>query len=152
MFVFPHAKIFVLVNTVLNSRKHYLTLLLASFLLHSYYFKEVMFMKNITLVVSNLEDYYYEQKLNKDPATMSYHYDFGRIDFPKTRWEETYQKRIKDHKYFAYIKDCNLNKYIGTVNYQYNNKTVIGSMKNLRRLYQTMTLEAILSTEVGICI
>lgn len=93
-----------------------------------------MIIKNITLIVPKLEDYYYEQKLNEDPATMSYnagydlslkgyHYDTGCIDFPKTRWEETYQKRIKDHKYFAYIKDCNLDKYIGTVNYQYNNKT-----------------------------
>lgn len=51
-------------------------------------------MKNITLIVPKLEDYYYEQKLNEDPSTMNYnagydlplqgyHYDTGCIDFPK---------------------------------------------------------------------
>ena len=88
-------------------------------------------MKNITLIVPKLEDYYYEQKLNEDPSTMSYnadydlplkgyHYDTGCIDFPKTAWKEKYQKRITENRYFAYIKDCTLDKYVGTVNYQYN--------------------------------
>ena len=71
-------------------------------------------MKNITLIVPKLEDYYYEQKLNEDPSTMNYnagydlplkgyHYDTGCIDFPKTVWKEKYQKRITENKYFAYI-------------------------------------------------
>lgn len=88
-------------------------------------------MKNITLIVPKLEDYYYEQKLNEDPSTMNYnagydlplkgyHYDTGCIDFPKTAWKEKYHKRITENRYFAYIKDCTLDKYVGTVNYQYN--------------------------------
>ncbi len=88
-------------------------------------------MKNIKLVIPKLKDYFYEQKLESDPNTMSYnagydvsyygyHYDTGCIDFPKNKWEDTYEKRKKEHKYFAYIKDCNINKYVGYVNYQYN--------------------------------
>lgn len=91
-------------------------------------------MKNITLIIPKLEDYHYEQKLNEDPTTMNYnagydlkikgyHYDTGCIDFPKSSWKELYEKRIKEQRYFAYIKDCNLDKYVGTVNYQYNKET-----------------------------
>ncbi len=88
-------------------------------------------MKNINLVVPKLRDYYYEQKLESDSKTMSYnagydvsyfgyHYDTGCIDFPKEKWEDTYNKRINENKYFAYIKDCTINRYVGYVNYQYN--------------------------------
>ena len=88
-------------------------------------------MKNIELIKPKLSEYSYEQKLENDPNTMSYnagydvsylgyHYDTGCIDFPKERWKEVYDKRIKENKYFAYIKDCSINKYIGYVNYQYN--------------------------------
>ena len=88
-------------------------------------------MKNIELVIPNLKEYSYEQKLESDPKTMSYnagydvsylgyHYDTGCIDFPKERWQEVYDKRIKENKYFAYIKDWSINKYVGYVNYQYN--------------------------------
>ncbi len=88
-------------------------------------------MKNIELVVPKLNQYYYEQKLESDPKTMSYNagydvsyhgynYDTGCIDFPKSRWRETYNKRINENKYFAYIKDFSINRYVGYVNYQYN--------------------------------
>lgn len=88
-------------------------------------------MKNIKLVVPKLRDYYYEQKLESDPKTMSYnagydvsyfgyHYDTGCIDFPKEKWKDKYNKRINKNKYFAYIKDCTINRYVGYVNYQYN--------------------------------
>lgn len=88
-------------------------------------------MKNITLVVPKLREYFYEQKLENDSNTMSYNagydvsyygynYDTGCIDFPEEKWEDTYKKRIKENKYFAYIKDCSINKYVGYVNYQYN--------------------------------
>lgn len=54
----------------------------------------VEIIKNIELVVPKLEEYYYEQKLEEDPNTMSYnngynvsyegyHYDTGCIDFSK---------------------------------------------------------------------
>ena len=63
-------------------------------------------MKNIELVVPKLEEYYYEQKLEEDPNTMSYnkgynvnyegyHYDTGCIDFLKDEWKSSYEKRIK---------------------------------------------------------
>ena len=88
-------------------------------------------MKNISLYVPKLEDYSYESKLQSDPKTMSYnagydvsyygyHYDTGCIDFPKEKWDETYNKRIKENKYFAYIKDNNTNQFVGYVNYHYN--------------------------------
>ena len=81
------------------------------------------------LVIPKLEEYDYEQYLESDPDTMSYnagydvtysgyHYDTGCIDFPESKWIETYQKRIDENKYFAYIKVDN--KYVGYVNYQYN--------------------------------
>lgn len=88
-------------------------------------------MKNIELIEPKLEEYSYEKKLNEDKETMSYnagydifldryHYDTGCIDFPKKIWKEIYDKRKNKKRYFAYIKDCNINKYVGYVNYQYN--------------------------------
>ena len=86
-------------------------------------------MKNIELYVPKLEDYWYEAKVESDPESMSYnagydvsyygyHYDTGCIDFPESRWEEVYNKRIRENRYFAYIKDNDINKYVGYVNYQ----------------------------------
>ncbi len=88
-------------------------------------------MKNIELVKPKLEEYSYEQKLNSDPDTMSYnkgydvtyegyHYETGCIDFPQEKWQETYDKRIRENKYFAYIKDGTMNEFVGYVDYQYN--------------------------------
>ena len=88
-------------------------------------------MKNIELVIPKLDDYLYEQKLENDPKTMSYnagydvtysgyHYDTGCIDFKEEKWGKIYNKRKNKNRYFAYIKDCDINKYIGYVNYQYN--------------------------------
>ena len=88
-------------------------------------------MKNISLYIPSLEDYWYEQKVQSDPKSMSYnagydvsyygyHYDTGCIDFPKERWQEAYDKRIKEKRYFAYIKDNDINKFVGYVNYHYN--------------------------------
>lgn len=91
----------------------------------------VINIKNIELYIPKLEDYWYEEKLESDPLTMSYnagydvsyygyHYDTGCIDFPKEKWEETYNKRINENKYFAYIKDNDINEYVGYVNFQFN--------------------------------
>ncbi|MBR5227155.1 MAG: GNAT family N-acetyltransferase [Clostridia bacterium] len=88
-------------------------------------------MKNITLHVPELKDYWYEQKIEADPLTMSYnagydvsyygyHYDTGCIDFPEERWKQVLDKRTKENRYFAYIKDNDINEYVGYVNYQYN--------------------------------
>ncbi|MBP3841582.1 MAG: GNAT family N-acetyltransferase [Bacilli bacterium] len=88
-------------------------------------------MKNICLYIPELKDYWYEAKIQSDPQSMSYnagydvsyygyHYDTGCIDFPEDKWEESYNKRINDNKYFAYIKDNDLNTFVGYVNYHYN--------------------------------
>ena len=88
-------------------------------------------MKNISLYIPKAEDYWYEAKLENNPLTMNYnagydvsyygyHYDTGCIDFPEDKWEESYNKRINDNKYFAYIKDNDLNTFVGYVNYHYN--------------------------------
>ena len=88
-------------------------------------------MKNISLYIPNLEDYWYEQKVQSDPKSMSYnagydvsyygyHYDTGCIDFPKERWQEVYDKRIIENSYFAYIKDNDINDFFGYIYYHYN--------------------------------
>lgn len=88
-------------------------------------------MKNIELYIPKIEDYWYEEKIEKDEKTMNYnagydvlycgyHYDTGCIDFPKEKWEETYNRRINEKSYFAYIKDNDIDEFVGYVNYQYN--------------------------------
>ena len=88
-------------------------------------------MKNISLYVPTLEDYWYEEKVQNDPLSMSYnagydvsysgyHYDNGCIDFPSSRWEESYNRRINEDKYFAYLKDVTTGEFVGYVNYHYN--------------------------------
>ena len=86
---------------------------------------------SLKIYIPKLEDYWYEQKLQSDPDTMSYnagwdvsydgyHYDTGCIDFPKSKWEDTFNKRKKENKFFAYLKDTNINEYVGYINYHYN--------------------------------
>ena len=88
-------------------------------------------MKNISLYVPLLEDYWYEQKIQSDPLSMDYnagyevsyygyHYDTGCIDFPKEKWKETFDRRIRENRYFAYIKDNDINKFVGYAYYHYN--------------------------------
>lgn len=88
-------------------------------------------MRNIELYIPLLEDYSYEQKIQNDPLTMSYNagydvdyygynYGTGCIDFPKERWFITYNKRKEEKCFFAYIKDNDLNEFIGYVNYHLN--------------------------------
>ena len=86
---------------------------------------------SLKIYIPRLEDYWYEQKLQSDPNTMSYnagwdvsydgyHYDTGCIDFPKSKWEDTFNKRKNENKFFAYLKDTNINEYVGYINYHYN--------------------------------
>ena len=85
----------------------------------------------LTLVLPELKDYWYEKKLNEDPASMNYnagydvsysgyHYATGTIDFPEENFEKTYNKRKKENKFFAYLKDTKTNEFIGYVNYQFD--------------------------------
>ncbi len=90
-------------------------------------------MKNVKLVVPNKNDYAYKEKLENDIKTMSYNagynvsydgynYETGCISFNKEKW----LKLINDNNvYFAYIKDCNINMYIGYVNYYLNKESNI---------------------------
>lgn len=88
-------------------------------------------MKNLFLYIPKLEDYWYEEKIQSDPLSMDYnagydvsyygyHYDTGCIDFPKEKWEEVFNKRKNENRYFAYIRDLDNNEFVGYVNYQYN--------------------------------
>ena len=92
-----------------------------------------MLLENIELVIPKIEDYHYEEKIQSDPKTMNYnagydvsyfgyHYDTGCIDFPNSRWEEVYNKRLNPDRFFAYIKDKNINEFVGYVNYQYDSE------------------------------
>ena len=64
-------------------------------------------MKNITLYVPSLDDYWYEQRVQSNPLSMNYnagydvsyygyHYDTGCIDFPKEKWKESFERRKKE--------------------------------------------------------
>ena len=85
-------------------------------------------MKNIKLVIPKKNEYFYKEKLESDAKTMSYNagyevtyngynYNTGCIKFNKDNWNSLLNN---DKKYFAYIKDCEINEYIGYVNYQYD--------------------------------
>ncbi len=100
---------------------------------------------HLELCIPKLKDYWYEQKIQSDPDTMSYnagwdvsyegyHYDTGCIDFPKEKWKDTYDKRLKENKFFAYLKDTSINEYIGYINYNYN--------KNENKYYCGILIEA----------
>ena len=90
-------------------------------------------MKNVMLklYIPKIEDYWYEEKLQSDEDTMSYnagydvsyfgyHYETGCIDFPKSRWQQEFERRIKEHRFFAYLQ--NENQFVGYVNYHFNYK------------------------------
>ena len=57
----------------------------------------------LKLYIPKLQDYCYEEKIHKDPNTMSYnagydvsyygyHYDTGCIDFPRDKWKQKFDK------------------------------------------------------------
>ncbi len=88
-------------------------------------------MSRISLYIPSPDDYWYEQKLEEDPETMSYnagydvsyagyHYDSGCIDFPKECWKTAYDRRVRENRYFAYIRDEEKDCFVGYVNYQYD--------------------------------
>lgn len=87
--------------------------------------------KNIELYNPKIEDYWYQEKIESDVNTMSYnagydvsyhgyHYDTGCIDFPKEKWEESFNRRVNENRYLAYIRDLDLNEFIGYVDYYFN--------------------------------
>ncbi len=92
---------------------------------------EVVRVHKLVLVKPELEDYWYEQKLNEDKETMSYNagydinlegydYNTGTIMYPKGRWKVLYDKRRKEKRCFYYIKDVIKDEFVGCCNYQYD--------------------------------
>ena len=91
----------------------------------------------IKLIKPSIDDYWYQEKLESDPKTMSYnagwdvsyygyHYDTGCIDFPKERWKETLERREKDNIYFFYIYDSDIDAYVGYCHYKNRDRCDIG--------------------------
>lgn len=85
-------------------------------------------MKNIKLVISKKNEYFYKEKIENDPKTMSYNagyevsyngynYNIGCIKFNKNNRNELLND---DKKYIAYIFDYDINNYVGYVTYQWN--------------------------------
>lgn len=86
----------------------------------------------LKIYIPKKEDYWYEQKLQNDPKTMNYnagydvsyfgyHYDTGCIDFPEEKWEDTYNRRLNENKFFAYLFDGDKKEFIGYINYHKSN-------------------------------
>ena len=86
-------------------------------------------MKNLQLYKPNIEDLSFRQDCMGDPKTMSYnagydvsysgyHYDTGCIDFPKSQWENWFNSKLSNPNFFyAYIKDLDINKFVGYCNF-----------------------------------
>lgn len=85
--------------------------------------------KQIELYLPNFEELSFRQQCLEDPKTMEYnagyevsyegyHYNSGCIDFAKERWQEWYDRKMKNQQfYYAYIKDKTTNKFVGHVNF-----------------------------------
>ena len=97
-------------------------------------------MKNISLYIPNVEDLWFREECLSDPKTMEYnagldvkyngyHYDTGCIDFPKQMHESWYNKKMSNPNfYYAYIKDLDLDEFIGEVNFNKDDTTLKASM------------------------
>lgn len=75
--------------------------------------------------------YWYLKKLQEDESTMSYnagydiniegyHYDTGCIDLPEDKWEYKFIKNKENNIHIYYIKDNDINSFIGYVTYHLN--------------------------------
>lgn len=96
--------------------------------------------KRVKLYIPKLEDLWFRQECMSDPKTMNYnagynvsydgyHYDTGCIDFPKSKWENWYEEKMKNKNFFyAYIVDIDINEYVGYVNFNNNVNTNKASM------------------------
>lgn len=97
-------------------------------------------MKNIILYVPSVKDLWFREECLSDPKTMEYnagydvsyngyHYDTGCIDFQKETHEFWYNKKMTNPNfYYAYIKDLDLNEFVGEVNFNKDNDTLKASM------------------------
>ncbi|WP_294496359.1 GNAT family N-acetyltransferase [uncultured Gemmiger sp.] len=89
-------------------------------------------MDQITLYVPKLEDLWFRQKLQADPATMSYnagwnvdfpgyHRDTGCVDFPQSGWAAWHAAWVnrEPKRFFAYIRRDSDQAWLGEVNFHY---------------------------------
>lgn len=86
-------------------------------------------MKNIILYIPKIEDLWFREMCMSDENTMKYnagyevnykgyHYDTGCIDFFKEDHEEWYNKKMTNPNfYYAYIKDMDIDEFVGYVNF-----------------------------------
>ncbi len=97
-------------------------------------------MKNVELIIPDIDDLWFRRDCMADPKTMNYnagyevsfsgyHYDSGCIDFPESEWKNWLAKKFSDPNfYYAYIKDIDTNTFVGYLNYHMdsNNKFMMG--------------------------
>lgn len=78
------------------------------------------------------EDFAYKAKVMSDPLSMSYNagykvvngnYDYqtGTIEYPKERWGLEHLRNHSSKYYFAYLKDLDIDKYVGYCCYYLEN-------------------------------
>ncbi|MGN0978837.1 MAG: GNAT family N-acetyltransferase [Candidatus Avoscillospira sp.] len=88
--------------------------------------------KRVELYVPKLEELWFDQKMQADPATMSYnanwdvsysgyHRDTGCIDFPESEWADWYAGWIgrEPERFYAYIRRVSDGQWLGNVNFHY---------------------------------
>lgn len=97
-------------------------------------------MKNVELVIPKVNDLWFREECMSDPKTMNYnagynvsyfgyHYETGCIDFPKEKWKEWFDTKLKNPYFFyAYILDKDTKNFVGYVNYNMNPETKKASM------------------------
>lgn len=89
--------------------------------------------RRLTLYVPKLDELWYRQALEADPATMSYnmgydldfagyHRDTGCIDFPKDQWAKWYDCFVgrEPLRFYAYLARKEDGAWVGEVNYHQN--------------------------------
>ena len=74
--------------------------------------KQIVMKPYLEIYIPKVEDYWYEAKLHSDSDTMSYnagwdvlqegyHFETGCIDFPKGKWQLSYDKRQQENCFFC---------------------------------------------------
>lgn len=96
--------------------------------------------KVVELYTPTLDDMWFRKECMEDPKTMSYNAGYavnfdgynketGCISFPKEKWENWIATQLSDKNFFyAFIKDLQLNKFVGYVNFKKNPNTGYASM------------------------
>lgn len=85
-------------------------------------------MKNVSLYVPKIKDFWFRQRCMQDPETMNYnagydicfsgyHYDTGCIDFPESEWQKFEEKLKNPNFFYAYIVDEKTKEFVGYLNF-----------------------------------